>query len=361
MNGIYFVVPVWGQAYVKTWLRYGLASAMAERNLPALAKHCRVKLLYCTTQEDVPLLLGSPLTAAARDMGIGLRTVIIAQTAAEIAHAPEGQRYGLMNVCHNHALDLAWQDDHGLIFGLGDFIYAEGCMDEVARTLQAGKRGLLNQTLVVRNDWIDRLLVAHGVAQREGEALAIPPRTLVRIGCAASTPMMRSWVWGQERFTWHPAIMMWPLGDRGFLLRSWHLFPFFVHPKRKSRITTTCDGDLIGQAVDLEDCAIADDSDCLFWYSLADPDRSNFIPVVPRPSHPALVAAWMRENTRPVNREMIRYKFWIHDGIERKDWRDVEAASDRIVAETLDHYERLTTGRGPPENDPAGSDARQMP
>ncbi|HTP81628.1 MAG TPA: hypothetical protein VMQ11_01720 [Alphaproteobacteria bacterium] len=336
MKGVYIVVPVWGERYVQRWLRYGLASLLADGNLPVLAKVAPTKLLLCSTQEDLSVLLASPLLKAVRDL-CGLRVVTLAQNAAEL----RGHKYNLMSVCHNLGLKQAWADDYGVIFGLADVLAANGSWGTVSRHIAAGRRAVLTQGLTVREELLDPLLAAH--ATRTETSLSVAPRNLVRIALEALHPLSMSQVWGAPYFTVHPSIMFWPLKGHGFLMRSWHLMPLFLHPDRQAQITTTADGDLLGSALsNPDDCACITDSDDGCFFDVAYPEKLDFIPAHPSTADPTRIAKWLETNTRPFNRDMIRHKFWFHDGIDPNDWRAVEEESDRAIEEVMRCYEQGT-------------------
>jgi hypothetical protein len=341
MKGIYVIMPVWGQRFVARWLRYSLPSLLSPGNLPALATMFPVKFVLYTTEADLPVLLGSPLLKAARAL-MGLRTVQLAPTAEALNTA---HKYQVMTFCHNHGLDLGWQDDYGLIFGVADAVFADGGMAELGHLVAGGKRAVLTQGIHIIEDLFDPLLDALQIKRSE-TALTIPPRILARMTVNGLHPISRSLVWGSVPFSWHPSILYWRLGEHGFIMRSWHLNPMFLYPDRKARISTTLDGDLIGQAVsNLEDdCVIVDDSDRFFCVGVSDRGTRDFIPGGPTQADPKAVAGWLPQNTRPFTRDMIQQKIWLHDGINRDDWRHVEAESDRVVAEILDYYARLPTG-----------------
>jgi hypothetical protein len=344
MKGIYIPTPVCGPRYVDRWLSYTLPTLLAPDNLPALAKHYKLKLLLCSTHEDLQRILASPLLKAARDV-MGVRVVPMAQNMAELAEKIRfhAQKFNLMNLCHNYGAELAWQDDHGLICGLGDAIYTNGSFAEIARHIETGKRAVITQGLDVTQDRFDALLDAYGV-RRDDVALTIPPRTFAQIAARSLHPVHQSMIWTADRFTYHPSVLHWPLDGHGVLLRGFHLFPVFIYPDRKAQIKTTIDGDFIVDALsDFDDCAFIHDSDQFFFAGISDETKIDFIPTIPRRADPIAVAQWMAGNTKPFQRELyIQQKIWLHDGTDRQAWRAVEDESDRVVADILQSHQLLT-------------------
>lgn len=340
MKGIYIPVAVCGERYVDRWLRYALPTLLAPGNLPALAQSYRIKLLLCSTHKDLQRLLASPLMTAARDI-MGVRTIPLAQSMAELAPKIQFnvQKFNLMNVCHNYGVELAWQDDYGLVCGLGDAIYTDGSFKEVARHISAGKRAVISQGLDIRQEPLDVLLEQNGVKRNEF-SLPIPPRTFARIAAQALHPVAQSMIWTSERFTHHPSVLYWPLGGHGVLVRGFHLYPVFLYPDRKAQIRTTIDGDFLVDALSsLDDCVFLNDSDSFFFAGVSDQSKMDFIPAQHRRADTGAISEWMLTNTRAFQREIfIHEKFWLHDGIDHKAWRHVEEDSDAAVAKIMQAY-----------------------
>lgn len=344
MKGIYLVVPVWGTRHIEGWLRHSLPSLLSPGNLPALAKLLPVKMLLCTTRDDIPLLFGSPLVKALRDL-IPVRAVPIADHTTQVTNF----LYQMMNKCHNYGIAGAWQDDFGIIPGVADIIYADGALAEIGRQIAAGKRAALTQCPTVVEEDLDALLVIYSAEiQRSELALTIPARTLVRITRDGLQAISRSQIWESEHFTVHPSMLYWPLCEHGFLMRSRHLYPAFFYPDRQAKITTIIDGTFLDEAIsDLGTCAALDDSDQYFSVVLANRARDEFILREVFHAGPAEIARWRAGNTKPFNRDLIRHKFWFHDGVDRAAWRRVGTASDQAIAATLEIFARNQAAGAP--------------
>jgi hypothetical protein len=344
MKGIYIPTPVCGERYVDRWLRYSLPTLLSPENLPALAKHYRVELLLCSTHEDLQRILAAPILNAARDI-MGIRFISLAKTMAELVQTIQFHvaKFNLMNVCHNYGVERAWEDDYGLICGLGDAIYTNGSFAEVARHISAGKRAVITQGLDVAQDQFDALLEEHNV-RRDPVSLTIPPRVFARIAARSLHPVTQSMMWGASRFTYHPSVLYWPLEGHGMLLRGFHLFPVFLYPDRKAKIKTTIDGDFLTDALsNLDDCVFLSDSDQFFFAGVSDHTKLDFIPAAPRRADPVAVAQWMASNTRPFQRDwFIRQKICLHDETDRQEWHAIEDESDRVIDEILLAYEGLS-------------------
>src|SRR5688572_29381808 len=119
MKGIIVAWPIWGESYIRRWLRIGLGSLLAPGNIPALAAAHRLTFMLCTTREDMAMLDAAPEVQALRDLG-SVEFVEVAATVEELRQ----HKYNVMSECHGRALALALADDQGVIFGLADSLYA---------------------------------------------------------------------------------------------------------------------------------------------------------------------------------------------------------------------------------------------
>ncbi len=349
MKGVYAVVPVWGEAYVKRWLDISLASLLAAGNLPELARNHSLKVLIYTTDEDLRPILASPALQMLRDT-CPVRVTPVAPTAADVRRRSTNIA---MTEIHNHGLNQAWKDDHGVILLCADLLYADGSFRFVHQAIASGKRAVLTQTGDAPQSAVEPLLQT--MAQRNGPVLTISSRNLAKIWLRTMHPSFLRQIWDADEFSSHPYALYWKLDGHGLLMRCWHLWPLFVYPERQARVRATADYGFIDSAVsNVDDCALVGDSDDGLFLGIADSDRS-FHPAVPFPANPAFVAAWCRHWTTPMTRELIRrHKFWIHDGIDRAEWHDVEARSDEVIANILTLYARAeAAGAGMPIR-PAG-------
>lgn len=346
MKGLYAIVPIWGATYVRRWLDISLASLLAPGNLPELARQHDLKVLLYTTEEDLRTILPSPAFKMLRDV-CAVRVLPFAPTAAE---ARRRSTNVVMTELHNHGLEQAWRDDHGAILLCADLLYADGSFRFVSRAITAGKRAVLTQTVDAPQASVEPLLAT--LATRAGPALTIAPRDLAKIWLRTMHWSFRLQVWDAAEFSSHPSSLYWKLGEHGLLMRSWHLWPLFVYPERRSLIRATADyGFIDGVAGSADDCALVGDSDDGLLLGVADSDRTAFHPAVPFPANPAFMVAWCRHWTTPMTRQLIRrHKFLIHDGVDRAEWRDTESRSDEVIDDILALYARgeAAAARGRP-------------
>jgi len=193
------------------------------------------------------------------------------------------------------------------------------------------------------------LLAAEGL--RDGPALSVPPRQLVRMFMEAWPPAMLAAFWDAPQTNPHPSMSFWRLGEIGLLMRCWHLYPVFIYPDREPAHRGSIDDDLIVTALSNphEQCAAIEDSDDGMFLDVLDENKpfDNWVfDLRPHPASVEFVSAWAHEWSRPIHRELLRkFKFWLHkDELRREDWRDVERESDRIIDDIVAKVPPETVG-----------------
>src|SRR5690348_17190122 len=59
-KSVQFLLPVWGNAHVETFLKFGLPTMLAPGNIPALAERCPCVFVFLTQQKDKAKLEHAP-------------------------------------------------------------------------------------------------------------------------------------------------------------------------------------------------------------------------------------------------------------------------------------------------------------
>jgi hypothetical protein len=314
MRGILWAIPIWGQKYVERWLRYGLPSMLAPGNLPALRDRFPVDVVLFTDEQSAPALKAAcPFKVYTVPIEYG-----------------RSQKYGPMIRSHNQALVWAWREDLGIIFGLADSFYADGTFAEVGRLVASGKRAVLTQGLNV----IEEALPPLDPATRT--------RDLIRI--AAPILHARSWqqIWMGGTFlagrVATPGTMLFPLGDHGFIMRVFHVYPLFLYPERQVVSGLSIDSwHLLGAALSNPEasCGWLDDSDLGCFIDIASESDAMGREGELHALGIDYARRWVDDFAAPFNRWAARHKIWLHDGVDRRDWSHVERESDEIISAIL--------------------------
>jgi hypothetical protein len=318
MRKIIFVTVFWGPEYSFLYANFSLPALLAPGNLPAMKEVVPLEYWIYTDRANADRLEKVPAFARLRDLAEVKFTFIEDSTLSDCV--TQEHCYTLMASAHRHAVAKAWEQDFGLCFHDPDRILANGSFSTIADRISAGWRAVMGNGLSVVSETCCPRLVE---LSRDGTGhsslldgqLILEPRQAVRLAVEHLHDHSAVQMVDSDRFTVWPAVMFWPLEGHGYLCRSWHHIPLFVHPGRDgSDFKTSIDGDFVGQVVGLEDCSYLEESD---EFMLIEPVR-----LARRRNHPpgfnALrafdVMYWAMGNTNEMNREFARHTLWMHDG-----------------------------------------------
>jgi hypothetical protein len=221
---VIFVVPVWGEKYVKRWLEYSLPSLLTEGNLPAARP---AGFLIVTRPDDCALMAEAPAIKALGRI-CQVETVLDAtlDAAQDMTRAHEA---GM-----KRAKELA--DDPAICFLNADMIVSDGTYRTVREKLEQGYRGVMTQGIPTP-------------ANRPEERGHLP-----------------QW---KAPFPRHPSQLFWP-DERGLLMHSWHLYPLAMRVGEIGDLTGTIDNDLAERCATFEQLAFIQDSKDGGFVSLED-------------------------------------------------------------------------------------------
>ncbi len=157
-------------------------------------------------------------------------------------------------------------------------------------------------------------------------------------------------VWRCARFTRSPrriciraesddlslAALYWRVGEEGLLAHCFHLHPILVYPRVKNApFTKTIDGDYLEAACpDPADTYIITDSDEFSAWELSDVERR--VKTISRAQPLRDVVKWIREQTTPRHRILVKSTIRIHTGpADEGAWRQTEREADGAIGKLL--------------------------
>jgi hypothetical protein len=325
---ILLVVAVWGGRFRKLFLDYHLASLLAPDNLAALkATGIPIRVLLYMTQEDVGAFQNEPAMHRIKEFAT-LDGKIIAPGPAHLAQYGPGD---VMAATQRMVVEEAWKSDAGLIFNYPDTVYSEGSLKTLGRIIAEGKRAALYQGVCTRMEDTVPLLDR----RRKDGVIEISGRDLVKMAIGRLHQRSECRLWNAPSFTTHPSIIYWPLADRGWLMRAWHLSPAFVYPKSLNRnFRWSLDGDYIdGAGLEPGDCAFLTDSDDFFGIEICPQSYDVVHSGSGGTARIRAVANWMRDWAPGMLRHFGRERFWFHTGIDKDEFELVAKQSDAVVRE----------------------------
>jgi hypothetical protein len=266
---IHIAVPVWGTAYVQTFLNYCLPAQLSPGNVPVLAGEARNRYTIYTTRSDFERIERSTVLAALR------RSVRVAVEFIDDAATQVEGKYQLKSSCYRAALKDAAQHRAALIALNADIVLADGFMRTASGLLARGKRIIEVPAPRGLRDQIGHALVSD-YRSADGIAVHIDAPDLARLWTRHKHPQLAMHhVEGAHGAPFHPSHLYWPVGDEGVIIRGFHLYPIVVDPLDATiGFTSTIDDDLVGNlALSENQRYLAQNSGAMFCCELSAPDH----------------------------------------------------------------------------------------
>ena len=320
----HLILLVWGDEYTKLFTDIGLPALLSDGNIPALARSFPTVFKIYTRPQDVPSIMAS---AAYRRLAPLVETQFL-----DFDPTRSGDKYAAMTACHRLALQEAAEKHAAVVFLAPDTIWADGSLATVARAAMAGKRAVMQGGLRVMRDTALPALSRFYVEGATGVA-SVPPRALVRVALDHMSADFAAWFWDSPDFSRNPANVYWRVADEGLIARCFHLHPLMLFPERKvADFISTLDDDLALLAIPrYESIHVVEDSDEIFHIDLFDGDARAGLNVLASGPTPHYLAEWALQCANLHHRRFVHHRLRWHTGPVTAAWKNVEAASDRVV------------------------------
>jgi hypothetical protein len=214
MRPIYFMVPFWGERYRNYFLRYCLASLMAEGNFPILRAQDGHTLLIATTREDFAALLKEPpIKAASKHVTI---TFVPIETPTEDGY---GAAIWRQSDCQWRLGQRAFEDRAYGCMLLPDLIFSRGFVDALLKRIDVGCKHLRCSALRQSMEGIAEVL-PHDIALQPREVAALNIRFLHR--------EMFPFLMESKQVHPHPPYLIWKLRSGGLVFHCWWVLPVLL-------------------------------------------------------------------------------------------------------------------------------------
>lgn len=225
----HFITAIWGDRFIDLLLRVMLPNQMAEGNLGAFVPPRRARYKIYTTERDAARIRDA---AAIARLAAILPVEVIAVPG--IGETPgHCAAYDDMTRCHQLGIMAAEAVGAAMIFLPGDAIWSEGSFRRLAELAEAGRRAVLVAGIrLVLETYVDAFL-ARFLNPATGEAKA-EARALVAHVLPHLHRLTKSYFLDSPEFISFPSHLIWPVKDRGLLLKGFHLHPALVWPMAPS-------------------------------------------------------------------------------------------------------------------------------
>lgn len=230
-----FLIPIWGEPYIRRFAELGLRSLLAPRNLPSLSEHHSVAVTMLTTREGRDHCGHFP--------GFARLASIADISFVEIDDllGTYGRNYSvILTRAYNRAMALSPDlVGRNFMFLVGDQVFADGALETIARAMQAGADACLACTPRIEAEVAERVLAEKGTPVE----LTLPNRELMELLLNSPHPTLVAKIVQDDtvhlsvahQFFWRPA-------PETFVSRCFLLHMLCIRPTRRpSDIAAFCD------------------------------------------------------------------------------------------------------------------------
>ncbi len=229
-----FLFAVWGESFIDKFAALTMATLLSPGNLPALARSHRLHLMFYTDRESAGYLRDRtiPLTAfASLSITAFEDTMVDGRNAADSAAALSGPavKHELERQVTFHAIDAVLDRREGdtLFIIPSDLVASDGSIARAQAILDRGADAVAPPVLRLAGEapmWTESQLRA-GI-----DHLAICqslPESFQHItrDCIATSP----------NFTQYPASILWPVGEEGYVCRTFFPLTLAFKPRAGCR------------------------------------------------------------------------------------------------------------------------------
>ncbi|WP_253712319.1 TylF/MycF/NovP-related O-methyltransferase [Bradyrhizobium sp. WD16] len=237
---LHVVVPVWGDAYLDTFLDYSLPAQLSSGNIPAVPPDDRNRYTIYTTAEGYRRSHAHP---AVRQLATFIRVEFkpVEALTGRAAH----NKYHTKSKCYAIALNAASEAGAAVAMLNADILLADGFLRAALRLVASGKRVVEVTGSRGLQDPIKATLDRR-FRDRDG-AISISPAQLSGLWLENLHPQLAMHsVDGPEGGSFHPSHLYWLVGKEGVIIRGFHLYPIVVRPHAGPvRFSGTIDDDLV--------------------------------------------------------------------------------------------------------------------
>ncbi|MGJ4945739.1 hypothetical protein ACQR1W_34620 [Bradyrhizobium sp. HKCCYLS1011] len=264
MIPLLFVVPVWGESYVRTFIDYCVPAQLAPGNIPSL-RDSRHRYLIFTKQADHQRFLDSPVFQK-----------LTGHIDVEFQFVDDwlGQdKYRINSLCYMKGLEAAFRLGAAAVLLNADHLIADGSVVAFERILATGKRVVeVPGPRAVKADLGEAL----GKFRTNDGAISVGATELSALWLKHIHPLLAMhFVEGEQDGPFHPAHLYWRVGNEGIIARCCQVYPIVVYPNRPSvSFNSTTDDDLVANlGFSSREIYLCKDSREVFACELSDPDH----------------------------------------------------------------------------------------
>jgi hypothetical protein len=325
-----FMVPVWGETYIKRFLELSLASLMAPGNLPALAEMTDLEIVVLTVTRDHRFFEQAAIFTALRRLA-PFRFIAIDDLVLDGWHGVT-----LSLVYFRGITEVgAGMAEQAFMFVNSDIVLADGSLRSAARRVVEGHRIVLVNSIRSTSEDLEPRLRAE--IDPESGVLAIAPRRLVTMAMDCLHPLQVAKIVNDGScHSIHVNQFYWRADATTLVSRHFLMFMICLRPERVvTEMTGFFDYAFVPEFCPSGGAVSLEDSDEFFALELQHRDHeADFLR--PGGAAPADIAASLAVWTTAVHRhDALNHTLVFHGADLPENTADVCAEADRYVRDLV--------------------------
>jgi hypothetical protein len=240
--------------------------------------------------------------------------------------------YDVVSDAYRSALSLSLSAAGAILLLTPDLVFADGTFSSLVTGAEIPSVVLMPVLRTRRSDVEPILRDQFGT---EEEVVTVPSRELVDLAARYLHPFAYDHFWSGDGAL-HPANLIWPVGDEGYLLHGFHLHPLMIVPVEEAvNFAGTLDEDLViladpeGTRVHIGDC-----SDTVFALELCQAPPRTEIEGYKRSIEGA--TDWVVARTETWHREVARHPIRLYrTRPNQENWAAAEKAAATVIETIL--------------------------
>lgn len=342
----HFVVPVWGEEYVSTFLDVCLPNQLTLGNLLAFTGTTNsVYKIYTTTKDAETIASHRVFKVLQKTMRVefALDDQLTPYSENENALNQNSLEYrsaiSSMTKCHRIAVKEANDDGAIILFPGADAVYSEGAFSKALDHVKSGKRVvLIVGTRVVKETFVGEF--KSSFQNKDGSIIAAS-RDMVKLALKHFHPTSHSLFVDSDRFTNNVASQIfWKVGDEGIVARCFILHPLLIYPEDKTAEPVhSIDFDYVFKACPTYSTYhIVTDSDELVGFEFSSLSKHSDM-IKPSRFNVYKYARYyvdiMKSHPNSIHSKYLLKKIKLHGRELSQEYNDVGCQSDRVIKQVL--------------------------
>ena len=302
-----FIVPVWGEHYIKRFLNLSTPSFLAAGNLPALAEMTDLETVILTCRANYLDFEKEPAFQSLRRVA-PLRFTSIDDLVVD-------QVYGV-------TLTLAYLrgvTDTGdnmvnmhFLFINSDFVLADGSLRSVAKHILDGRRIILTSIIRATSEDLEESL-RHAV-DSQTHVLPMPPRQLVSMAMQSLHPTQIAKIVNNDLcHSIHVNQFYWQVDSNTLVSKHFLMFMLCLKPERVvTEVHSFCDYSFVPEMCPSGGAVAMDDSDDFFALELQNRESENSYLRIGRPTLDEIARSLSAWTTRVHREDSLNHTLIFH-------------------------------------------------